>query len=142
MATVRWSPWQELEDIQRTLMGLRDGDVQSARHQQGSWMPAVDVRETSDALVIHVELPGVEKENIRIEMHEGRLSISGERPYVKEDEEEHVHRIERAYGRFARSFSLPRDIDTDRVQASMDNGVLKIRLPKRGAASSRTIEIS
>ncbi len=141
MATVRWSPWQELEEIQRTLMGLRDGDVQAAS-QQGSWMPAVDVRETSDALVIHVELPGVEKENIRIEMHEGRLSISGERPYVKEANEEHVHRIERAYGRFARSFSLPRDVDPEAVQARMHNGVLEIRLPKRGAARARTIEIS
>lgn len=140
MTVVRWSPWKELEDMQRSLTRLLDSDA-SANSERGTWLPAVDVRETTDALLIQAELPGIDKKDVRIELHEGRLTISGERKYEKEVNEENVHRIERAYGRFSRSFSLPRDIDTDAAEATMNNGVLEIRLPKKETAKPRSIEV-
>ncbi|RMH62894.1 MAG: Hsp20/alpha crystallin family protein [Zetaproteobacteria bacterium] len=140
MTVVRWSPWKELEDMQRSLTRLLDSDA-SANSERGTWLPAVDVRETTDALLIQAELPGIDKKDVRIELHEGRLTISGERKYEKEVNEENVYRIERAYGRFSRSFSLPRDIDTDAAEATMNNGVLEIRLPKKETAKPRSIEV-
>jgi len=140
MTLVRWTPWQELEDMQRSLTRLLDSDA-SAASERGSWLPAVDVRETKDALIIHAELPGISKDDIQVEVHEGRLTLSGERKYEKEVDEENVHRIERAYGKFSRSFSLPRDVDTNAVDASMKDGVLEIRLPKKETAKPKSITV-
>ncbi len=140
MTVVRWTPWQELEEMQRSLTRLLDSDA-SATSERGSWLPAVDVRETKDALILHAELPGINKEDIHVEVHEGRLTLSGERKYEKEVDEENVHRIERAYGRFSRSFSLPRDVDTNAVDATMNNGVLEIRLPKKETARPKSITV-
>lgn len=141
MALVRWSPWRELEDMQRSLSRLLGDTGVAAPTEEGVWMPAVDIRETDDAIVVHAELPGIKKEDISVDVRDGILSISGERKYEKETNEENVHRIERSYGRFFRSFSLPQTVDVNRVDARMKDGVLEIRLPKTEHAKPKAIEI-
>ena len=139
MTLVRWTPWKELENMQRHLSSILD-DVYTGS-DAGQWAPAVDIRETDDALLVYAELPGIDKKDVAAEVREGVLSISGERKPEKTGKEENVHRTERAYGRFARCFSLPANVDTDRVDATMNNGVLVIRLPKQERAKPKAIRI-
>jgi len=137
---VRWSPWRELEDMQRGLSRILD-DTSFGTTETGQWAPAVDIRETDDALLVQAELPGIDKKDVKLEVKDSVLTISGERSYAKDVKEENVHRIERSYGRFVRSFSLPSNVDTDRVDASMKNGILEIRLPKKESAKPKAITV-
>ncbi len=142
MTLLRRVPWQELEQMNRQLSHLFDGTpLGLATREAEIWSPAVDIRETDDALLVQAELPGIEKKDVELEIKEGVLTISGERRYEKDVNEDNVHRIERSYGSFSRSFSLPNNIDTEKVQASMKNGVLEIRLPKRESAKAKSITI-
>ena len=86
-------------------------------------------------------MPGIEKKDVHLEVKDGVLTISGERRYEKDVKEENVHRVERAYGRFSRSFSLTPNVDADKVDATMKNGVLEVRLPKRESAKPKAIAI-
>ena len=140
MALVRWSPWRELEEMQRTLSRLL-GEAAAPATEEGVWLPAVDIRETDDALIVEAELPGIERKDVKVDIKDGVLTISGERKYEKETEEENIHRMERVYGRFSRSFSLPNNVDVDKVEAKLKNGVLTVRLPKKETARARTVEI-
>ena len=140
MALVRWSPWRGLEEMQRTLSRLL-GETAAPATEEGVWLPAVDIRETDDALIVEAELPGIERKDVKVDIKDGVLTISGERKYEKEVEEENIHRMERVYGRFSRSFSLPNNVDVDKVEAKLKNGVLTIRLPKKETARARTVEI-
>ena len=141
MTLMRWTPWNELESMNRQLSRLLDdaGNTEGAdvRH----WAPAVDIRETDDALVVQAELPGIDKKDVKVEVHNGVLTISGERRYEKDVREKNVHRVERAYGSFTRSFSLPTNVDHDKVDASMKDGVLEVRLHKRESAKAKSIEV-
>ncbi|MCF6208360.1 MAG: Hsp20/alpha crystallin family protein [Ghiorsea sp.] len=141
MTLVRKTPWQDLEVLQHRLGDIFGDVTPSTAQNTEQWIPAVDIRETGDALNMHVELPGIDKKDITIEVKDGVLSISGERRYEKEVDEENVHRIERAYGRFTRSFSLPRNVSADAVEASMQDGVLQVRLPKLESAKPKAIAI-
>lgn len=140
MTLMRWSPWQELENMNRQLSRLLE-DTQGVTSETGQWMPIVDIRETDDALLVQAELPGIDKKDIQLEVRDGVLTISGERRYEKDVKEENVHRVERAYGKFSRSFSLPSNVDADKVDATMKNGVLEVRLPKRESAKPKAIAI-
>jgi len=137
---VRWSPWRELEDMQRGLSRILD-DTSFGTTGTGQWAPAVDIRETDVALLVQVELPGIDKKDVKLEVKDSVLTISGERKYEKDVKEEHAHRIERSYGRFVRSFSLPTNVDTDKVDASMNNGILEVRLPKKESAKPKAITV-
>ncbi|HKJ84091.1 MAG TPA: Hsp20/alpha crystallin family protein [Mariprofundaceae bacterium] len=142
MAMVRWSPWNELESMNRQLSRiLDDSHFPSDTAEADRWLPAVDIRETADALTVQAELPGIDKKDVHVEVKDGVLNISGERRYEKDVKDENVHRIERAYGRFHRSFSLPRNVDADKVEASMHNGVLEVRLPKHESAKPKAITV-
>lgn len=139
---VRWSPFQELETMQRQLSRLLEGvGTEEWPGESGQWLPAVDIRETEDALLVEAELPGIDKKDVKVEVKDGTLTISGERKYEKDVKEENVHRIERAYGRFVRALALPSIVDTNKVEAEMKDGVLKLRLPKVEQAKARTIAI-
>ncbi len=137
-----WSPWQDLENLQHQLSDMI-GDVRlpvmDAR--EGTWMPRVDVRESDDALLVQAELPGVQKKDVILEVKDGVLTLSGERRYEKNVQEEHVHRVERVYGHFSRSFNLPRNVDADKVDAHMKDGILHVRLPKLESAKPKAIAI-
>jgi HSP20 family protein len=141
MTLVRKSPWQDLEVLQHRLSDIFGDVAPSTAQNAEQWMPAVDIRETEDALQMQVELPGIDKKDISIEVKDGVLTISGERRYEKDVNEENVHRIERAYGKFTRSFSLPRNVNADAVEASMKDGVLHVRLPKLDSAKPKAIAI-
>lgn len=105
------------------------------------WLPAVDIRETPEALEVIAELPGLTKDDVHITLENGVLTLSGERKFEKDVKQENYHRIERAYGRFIRSFTLPSNVAPDRVGAAFENGVLRVSLPKQDEAKPRKIEI-
>ena len=108
---------------------------------RGNWVPPVDVLEESDDLVVRVELPGVKQEEIDISFAEGVLTIKGERTFDKETESRKYHRIERVYGTFSRSFTLPRSVAPEKIAASFTDGILEIIVPKREEAKPRQIRI-
>jgi len=141
MTLVRWTPWQELENMNSQLSHLLDESPLSTFSEADQWAPRVDIRETNDALLVQAELPGIDKKDVHLEVKDGVLTLSGERRYEKDVKEENVHRVERAYGSFSRSFSLPTNIDTGKVDANMENGVLEVRLPKRESAKPKAIAI-
>ncbi len=142
MTLVRWAPWQELESMNRQLSRLLDdGRGGVGEEGAGHWAPSVDIRETEDALLVQAELPGIDKKDVKVEVHDGVLTISGERRYEKDVEEKNVHRVERAYGSFSRSFSLPANIDGEHVEAQMKDGVLEVHLHKRESAKPKAIAI-
>ncbi|MDX8406986.1 MAG: Hsp20/alpha crystallin family protein [Mariprofundaceae bacterium] len=141
MTITRRNPWNELENMNRQLSRMLDDGRGELSTESGLWAPSVDIRETNDALLIQAELPGIEKKDIHLEVKDGVLSISGERRYEKDVTEENAHRIERSYGRFSRSFRLPPNIDANKVEASMNNGVLEISLPKCESARPKSITI-
>ena len=107
-----------------------------------SWTPAVDIRESEDTLTLYAEIPGVAKEDVHLSVENGRLTLSGERKFEKDTQEENYHRIERTFGTFTRSFSLPENVDTGAVKASFRDGILTVSLPKAEEAKPRKIEIA
>jgi HSP20 family protein len=106
-----------------------------------AWLPAVDIREDDDKFVFTAELPGLTREQVDITIEEKVLTISGERNFESKEDNKNYHRIERSYGSFSRSFSLPHDIDQEGVNAAFENGLLEITLPKSEATKPRRIEI-
>lgn len=105
------------------------------------WLPAVDIRETDEALTLNVDLPGIDKDDVHLTLENNVLTISGERKFENEEKNDNYHRIERAYGAFSRSFSLPRNVKSAKVKASFDRGVLSIEIPKEEEAKPRRITI-
>ncbi|GAM19106.1 hypothetical protein SAMD00019534_022810 [Acytostelium subglobosum LB1] len=94
------------------------------------WKPCVDVKETANSMIIHCELPGLNKDQIQLDVSEGKLTISGERVQESKEENEKFHRIERSYGKFQRTFTVPENCNTKDIQAKFENGVLDICIPK------------
>ncbi len=148
MAIVRWfDPFRDLAIIQDRMNRLFEDTFARIRSREdllsrGVWSPAVDIYETDDAVVVKAELPGVEKDDISIEVKDGVLTLKGERKFEKEVKEENYHLMEREYGTFQRSFSLPASIDQDKVTASYKNGVLEIILPKKEEVKPKQIQIN
>ncbi len=108
----------------------------------GNWAPAVDVRETDDAFVFTAELPGVNKDDVSITIEDNVLTLTGERKFENEETKNEFRRIERSYGRFTRSFTLPREVETDQVEAKYGEGLLTVSVPKAEKTKPRKIEIS
>lgn len=106
----------------------------------GTWAPAVDVAEENDKILVRVEVPGMEQKDLRIHYEDGLLTVSGERNFERR-EDRNYHRIERSYGTFTRSFSLPRSIDGGAIAANYRNGILEIEIPKKEESKPRQIEI-
>jgi HSP20 family protein len=108
----------------------------------GAWAPAVDIFEKGDDLVIRAEIPGVDKDDVDISVQHNSLTLRGERKREQEVSEESAYRLERSYGNFVRSFSLPRTVDSSRISAKYSNGVLDIVLPKAEEAKPKRVEIA
>ena len=148
MALIRWTdPYRDfavMQDRMNRLFGdfLDRGYPGEEGRETGIWMPNVDIHETKDAICVRAELPGVEKEAVHVEVKEGVLSLRGERKFEKEVDEESYHRIERSYGTFHRSFTLPSSVDAEKVTARMKDGVLEVDLPKKEQAKPRQITIA
>jgi HSP20 family protein len=119
---------------------LFNADAQS--EETRSWVPPVDIQETGDAYLFHAELPGLTKEDIHITLENNVLRLSGERKFEKDVKKETFHRIERTYGNFTRTFTLPTQVDASKVHAAFENGILTINVPKAEQAKPRRIEIA
>jgi HSP20 family protein len=107
-----------------------------------SWSPSVDIFETEGEIVVKAELPGMDRKDIALHLENNVLSLRGERRFVKETKEENYHRIERSYGNFSRSFSIPATVDEEKIRADYKDGVLKIILPKKEQAKPKQIKIA
>jgi HSP20 family protein len=145
MAIIRWDPFRDLVSLREKMNRLFEDAVTSRGEEKdlvtSSWAPAVDIYEDENELVLTAEVPGIEEKDIEIKLEDNTLSIHGERKMEKETKEENYHRLERAYGSFYRSFTLPNYIDQEKIQAQHENGVLKITMPKRPELKTRKVRI-
>jgi HSP20 family protein len=143
---VRWDPFREMSTLQERMTRLFDDALNRTRRPDddyisGSWAPSVDVRETKDALLIQAELPGVDPKDVQISVDNGVLSIKGARNFEKASEGETYHRVERAYGAFERAFTLPTNVNPEKIDAIYTNGILTMTLHKRDEAKPKSITI-
>jgi HSP20 family protein len=150
MAIVRWEPFRDLMGLQERMNRLFDESYRGTRTAGnadewalgGSWAPAVDIYEQDGNIVMKAELPGVDPKAVDIRLENNTLTLRGERKLDKEVKEDNYHRVERAYGTFSRSFTLPTVVDQGNIKAEYKDGVLKLTLPKREEAKPRQIQIN
>ncbi|MGD0010393.1 MAG: Hsp20/alpha crystallin family protein [Terriglobia bacterium] len=145
MAIVRWEPFRDLLTTQREFDRLfkeafspMSGETEVSTR---SWAPPVDIYETEDAIVLKAELPGIDPQDVEVRVEDNTLYLKGERNFEKEVKEQNYHRIERSYGSFARSFTLPNSISAEKVKAEYKDGLLTLTMPKREEAKPKTIKI-
>jgi len=139
-----WSPFRDLVNMQREVGRLFDGLFNESDGDGNfvtSWSPRADVSENNESYVIKVELPGVNKNDVKITLHEKILTIKGEKKQEKEEKDRNFHRVERSYGSFERSFSLPSGVKSDKIDAAYKDGVLTVTLPKVEEAKPKEIEV-
>lgn len=143
MALVRWDPIRELDSLQGDMNRLFDSFFEGRAPKAPSrrWIPAMDLVETEDHLVLRGDLPGMTEDDVDIEIKDGVLTVSGERKTDHEEKGEGYHRVERSFGSFSRSLSLPQGVDPGKVEAKFDNGVLEVRIPKPAEAKPTRVEI-
>lgn len=146
-ALMRWDPFKELDDLQSrlsTVLGRAQVRKEGSKDEAmtvAEWAPLVDIVEDESEYLIKAELPEVSKENVKVTVQDDVLTITGERRHEKEEHGKRYHRVERAYGSFARSFALPEDADGDKVAAEFKDGVLKVHLPKSAKAKPKSIDV-
>jgi HSP20 family protein len=145
MAIVRWEPLRELASIQNEMNRLFGTVFDAPNPSNGNtlrrWMPPMDLVETDDHFVLRADLPGLAEGDVSIEVEDNVLTVSGERKAEHETTKEGYHRVERAFGTFSRSLTLPDGVDAEAVTASFDRGVLEIRIPKPEQRKPRKISI-
>ena len=145
MSMVRFDPFRDLAVLQDRMNRLFNDAYQPRQSDdlmsRGTWSPAVDIYETDGALVLKAELPDMRREDIDVSVENNTLTIRGERKLDHEIKQESFHRVERAYGSFVRSFSLPHTVDATKIGAEYKNGVLTVKLPVREEAKPRQIQI-
>ena len=143
---VTWNPFGELDEVQNRLGSFFGGRFPRFGNGNGGlkladWAPQVDITEDDKEYLIKADLPEMKREEIKVNVVEGVLSVSGERKAEQEEKNKKVHRIERSYGSFLRSFTLPEDANGAKVSAEFKDGVLKVHLPKSPVAKSNAIEV-
>ena len=153
----RWDPFQDLRDAQDEMaqmtqmaqmspmlahaLGLHAQPQGSGRAATTAWAPALDISERKDAYLVTVELPGVEPDDLQITLEDGLLTIQGERHFAHDSSEQQFHRVERRYGAFRRSITLPAQVQAEQIEASFDNGVLQVVVPKMEEAKPKRIQV-
>lgn len=141
MAIIRYSPFADLEPFPG-LKAFEDTMTRLFTEPNGRpWVPAVDILETENELVVKADLPELKFEDIHVGMENGTLTLKGERKFEKKTEKEGYHRIERSYGAFERAFAMPETVDAEHVKAEYKNGVLTVTLPKKEVAKPRKINV-
>jgi HSP20 family protein len=142
---VRWDPFSDIDTLQRSINRLFDDAGSARKERPGSadavWAPPVNTYEDKDAFLLSCDLPGMDQKDIRINLDNNTLTISGTRKLEHEEKKENYQRVECVFGTFTRSFTMPATVDAERIEANMVNGVLKIRLPKREESKPRQIAI-
>ena len=146
MTIVRWEPLRELNSLQSEMNRLFNTAFDAPSGVSGPvtrrWVPAMDLVESGEHFVLRADLPGMTEEDIEIELEDGTLTVSGERKLEHEERQEGFHRVERSFGEFSRSLTLPKGVDADAVSARFDRGVLEILIPKPEARKPRRISIA
>ncbi|MGF2735897.1 Hsp20/alpha crystallin family protein [Marinobacter sp. DUT-1] len=143
----RWNPINEFEDLMNrynrmfglTRAGEREGKDLFSR---SDWAPAVDIKETDQAFTVEAELPGMSKDDVKVTVHDGVLTIKGERRQEEETEDKKMHRIERFYGSFMRRFTLPENVDENSVKANFKDGLLTLTINKAEPKEPKAIEVN
>jgi HSP20 family protein len=146
MAIVRYDPFRDLRTLQEEVNRLFSTNLTRAFGDEGlgrgAWAPSVDIYENKDQIVLEAELPGMKQEDFDLSIENNVITLRGERRFEKSDDNDNYHRVERSYGAFTRSFTLPQSVSADEARAEYTNGVLRVTLPKREEAKTRRIEIS
>lgn len=138
-AVVRFDPFRDITTLREDMNRLFSRALGDAPAAQAAWSPAIDVREDADAISLSVEVPGVDADAIDIEVEDNVLTVTGERHFEQRSDDEQHHRVERVYGRFARSVTLPQNVRPDAIEARLDRGVLEVRVPKAEEAKPRKV---
>src|SRR5437867_5292833 len=142
----RWEPFREMEEFQNRLSTLFGRPLRRTNGREEitlpEWTPLADITEDDKEYLIKAELPEMKKEDVKVTVENGVLTISGERKFEKEEKKKKYHRVERGYGTFVRTFALPEDADADRVKAQFKQGILEVHLPKNEKAKPKQIEVN
>ena len=142
----RWEPLREMEDFQNRLSTLFGRPLRRGNGREEitlpDWTPLADITEDEKEYLIKAELPEMKREDVKVTVENGVLTISGERKFEKEEKKRKYHRVERGYGTFMRSFTLPDDADASKVKAEFKNGLLTVRVPKSEQAKPKQIEVN
>lgn len=145
MSITKYDPFRELRSLQDEVNRLFTGAFPKTTLQEeilrGAWSPNVDIFENKDKLVLEAELPGMKTEEVDVSIENSVITISGERKFEKKGEADSYHRVERAYGSFSRSFTLPQTVTAEGATADFNDGILSIALPKREETKARKIEV-
>jgi HSP20 family protein len=137
----RWDPFEELTTLRTRMDRLWSRMSAEDETALANWSPTADILETKDDIVIKAELPGIDEKNVDVQIESGVLTIKGERQAEKETEEKGYRRVERSHGSFLRAFTLPANVDPEKVSATFTNGLLELHLPKKEGAKPRSIKI-
>jgi len=138
-----WDPWRELREMREAMEKVFGRFSRLFREEQlGAWLPAVDVFERDENVIVKVDLPGVDKKNVKIFVTDEEITIQGEMKREEEVKEKNYYRSERAYGKFSRTIPLPVAVDRDKAKASFKDGVLEVVIPKVKGAQARQVEIT
>ncbi|MGB6973845.1 MAG: Hsp20/alpha crystallin family protein [Terracidiphilus sp.] len=143
MTMIRWDPYREVAALQNRFNTLfREGNEGGSPGSAASFMPAVDIYEDQNKVVLKLEVPGVEEKDLNVSVENHTLTVKGERKFEAEEKKENFHRIERRYGSFHRAFKLPSTVDTESVDAHYNAGVLKLELKKKPEAQPKQIKVN
>jgi len=143
MNIIKHDPFRELRNLQDEMTRLFIGTAPRAREEMagGSWIPSVDIYDDQDKLILEADLPGLNREDFEISVENNVITLKGERKFENKVEGDHYHRVERSYGSFTRSFTLPQSVTAEGATADFENGILRVSLPKREETKARKIEI-
>ena len=144
MNIIKHDPFRELRNLQDEMTRLFIGTAPRGREEMagGSWIPSVDIYEDQDKLILEADLPGLNREDFEISVENNVITLKGERKFEKKVEGDNYHRVERSYGGFTRSFTLPQSVTAEGATADFENGILRVSLPKREETKARKIEIT
>ena len=145
MTVVRYDPFRDLRTLQEEVNRLFSTNLTRAFDDEGigrgAWAPSVDIYENKDQIVLEAELPGMKQEDFDLSIENNVITLRGERKFEKTDETDNYHRVERSYGAFTRSFTLPQTVSAEGATAEYNNGVLRVTLPKREETKARRIQV-
>jgi HSP20 family protein len=145
MSIVRYDPFRDLRTLHEEVNRLFTGSIPRTFDEEGiargAWSPSVDIYENKEQIVLEAELPGMNREDFELSVENNVITLRGERQFEKKDETDNYHRVERSYGSFTRSFTLPNTVSAEGANAEYRNGVLRVTLPKREETKARRIEI-
>lgn len=146
MSLIKYDPFRELKSLQdemnRLFMTSLPRSFSQEEMASGGWSPSVDIYESENEIVLEAELPGMRREDFEVSIENNVITLKGERRFEKKEEGDNYHRVERSYGSFTRSFSLPRTVSAEETSADFKNGILRVSLPKREEAKARRIEVT